>query len=64
MKNNFYFCSSAIFFNQKYFYFQTKLSKILSIKKQWIQELKEMNTQAEKQVCVYICSLKTKIIDL
>ena len=43
-------------------YFQTKLSKILSIKKQWIQELKEMNTRAEKQVCVCICSLKKKII--
>ena len=64
MKNKFYFCRSANFFYQKYFYFQTKLSKILSIKKQWIQELKEMNTQAEKQVCVCICSLKKKIIDL
>jgi hypothetical protein len=52
-----------VIFCKKWFsYFQTKLSKILSIKKQWIQELKEMNTRAEKQVCVCICSLKKKII--
>lgn len=30
--------------------FQTRLSKILKVKKDWINQLKEMNTQAEKMV--------------
>ena len=30
--------------------FQTRLSKILKVKKDWVMQLKEMNTQAEKMV--------------
>ena len=32
------------------FIFQTRLSKILTIKKDWITQLKDMNTEAEKRV--------------
>jgi hypothetical protein len=31
-------------------FFQTRLSKILSIKKEWIKKLRNMNTEAEKKV--------------
>ena len=43
---------SVYTFSIYFFYFQTKLSKLLTIKKQWIQELKGMNTQAEKTVSI------------
>jgi hypothetical protein len=35
---------------------QTRLSKILDIKKEWIKQLKEMNTEAEKRVHVNVNS--------
>ena len=34
--------------------FQTRLSKILQVKKDWIQQLSEMNTITEKKVGIFI----------
>ncbi|XP_025086555.1 protein lin-9 homolog isoform X1 [Pomacea canaliculata] len=36
----------------KYLVLVTRLSKILKVKKDWINQLKEMNTQAEKMFCL------------
>ena len=36
--------------------FQTRLSKILSIKKDWITQLKDMNTEAEKKASILVSS--------
>ena len=49
------------------FIFQTRLSKILTIKKDWITQLKDMNTEAEKKVrpnkkiCVFQVTCNFKI---
>ena len=42
--------------------FQTRLSKILSLKKDWINQLKDLNTQAEKSVSCFVFIAAVSVI--
>ena len=54
MHTLFFSCSFSLTFIVIFAIFQTRLSKILSLKKDWINQLKDLNTQAEKSVSCFV----------
>lgn len=50
------------YFNSVFAIFQTRLSKILSLKKDWINQLKDLNTQAEKSVSCFVFIAAVSVI--
>ena len=55
-------CSFSLTFIVIFAIFQTRLSKILSLKKDWINQLKDLNTQAEKAVSSFVLLLDVSVI--
>ena len=62
MHTLFFSCSFSLTFIVIFAIFQTRLSKILSLKKDWINQLKDLNTQAEKAVSSFVLLLDVSVI--
>ena len=62
MHTSYFSCSFSLTLIVFFAIFQTRLSKILSLKKDWINQLKDLNTQAEKSVSCFVFIAAVSVI--